>query len=85
MNTEYTEDLRDLVGCTVGCARVSPSPIATVPAGTFAAGSTNDNGDTPVTTSAVIDADGTAVEVAKPVSTVPLAIKENVGCVIEFS
>jgi hypothetical protein len=83
MNTEFTEDLHDVVGCTVGCARPSPSPIATVSARTIAG--TNDNGDTPVTTSAVIDADGTAAEVAKSVSTVPLAIEENVGCAIEFS
>ena len=83
MNIEFTEDLRDVVGCTAGCAQPSPSPIATVSARTIAG--TNNNGNTPVATSAVIDADGTAAEVAKLVSTVPLAIEENVGCVIEFS
>ena len=83
MNIEFTEDLRDVVGCTAGCVQLSPSPIATVSARTIAG--TNDNGNTPVTTSAVIDADGTAAEVAKLVLTVPLAIEESVGCVIEFS
>jgi hypothetical protein len=37
----------------------------------------NDDGDTPVTTSALIDADGTAAEAAKPIS---LAMEGDVGC-----
>jgi hypothetical protein len=75
MNIEFTEDLRNVGGCTVGCAQ--PPPIATGSARIIPG--TNDDGDTP----AVIDADGTAAEVAKPVSTVPLAI--DVRCVREFT
>ena len=65
------EDLHNVVGCTVGCAQ--PSPIA-IGAARIIPG-TNDDGDTP----AVIDADGTAAEVTKPVSTVtvPLAIAKS--------
>lgn len=74
MNIEFTEDLRNVVGCTVGCAQ--PSPIATGSARIIPG--TNDDGDTP----AVIDADGT---VAKPVSTVTVPLAIDVRCVREFT
>lgn len=83
MNTKFTDDLHD-VGCNAGCAW--PSPIAAGPAKATAGANKesggNDDGDTPVTTSAVIDADGTAAEIGKLISTVPesQAMEGDVGC-----
>ena len=86
MDTKFTENVHDVVGCTTGCTW--PSPKAAGPAKAIAGANKesrgNNDGDTPETTSAVdINTDGTLqpeAKVGKPILTVPLAMEGDVGC-----